>query len=212
MYFVIFLVLALAAAITLSLPSHKDRREDGIARRARGELKSNPTVAGSFLNPALSVPAGDEDQVIACTLVAAVDIDWMGCQTGGILDGFQSFIFDGSRRHPHLDFSVSVGDNLNITISVTAMNVTSGTVVITNQSTNQTVSRVVTSGPLCMMEADWLIVDLEEGFQIPFPDFGCLNFYWSGKTSIREVLFGALPPKQAFYLEMTTRVQRHTYE
>ncbi|GJE96258.1 Gtr1/RagA G protein Gtr2 [Phanerochaete sordida] len=34
----------------------------------------------------------------------------------------------------------------------------------------------------------------------------------SGKTSIQEVLFHALPPKQTFYLEMTTRVSRHTYD
>ena len=30
--------------------------------------------------------------------------------------------------------------------------------------------------------------------------------------SIQEVLFNALPPKQTFYLEMTTRASQHTYE
>ncbi|KIP01505.1 hypothetical protein PHLGIDRAFT_80485, partial [Phlebiopsis gigantea 11061_1 CR5-6] len=34
----------------------------------------------------------------------------------------------------------------------------------------------------------------------------------SGKTSIQEVLFHGLAPKQTFYLEMTTRATRHTYE
>ena len=34
----------------------------------------------------------------------------------------------------------------------------------------------------------------------------------SGKTSIQEVLFNSLPPKQTFYLEMTRHVTKHTYE
>ncbi|KAF7328007.1 Ras-related GTP-binding protein D [Mycena kentingensis (nom. inval.)] len=34
----------------------------------------------------------------------------------------------------------------------------------------------------------------------------------AGKTSIKEVLFNALPPKQTFYLETTMRVDRHAYD
>ncbi|KAJ7158524.1 Gtr1/RagA G protein Gtr2 [Mycena filopes] len=34
----------------------------------------------------------------------------------------------------------------------------------------------------------------------------------SGKTSIKEVLFNALPPKQTFYLETTMRVVKHAYD
>ncbi|KAJ6624039.1 Gtr1/RagA G protein Gtr2 [Mycena sp. CBHHK59/15] len=34
----------------------------------------------------------------------------------------------------------------------------------------------------------------------------------SGKTSINEVLFNALPPKQTFYLETTMRVVKHAYD
>ncbi|KAJ7455231.1 Gtr1/RagA G protein Gtr2 [Mycena galericulata] len=34
----------------------------------------------------------------------------------------------------------------------------------------------------------------------------------SGKTSINEVLFNALPPKQTFYLETTMRVSKHAYD
>lgn len=34
----------------------------------------------------------------------------------------------------------------------------------------------------------------------------------SGKTSIKEVLFNALPPKQTFYLETTMRIVKHAYE
>ncbi|PSS36779.1 hypothetical protein PHLCEN_2v1410 [Hermanssonia centrifuga] len=33
-----------------------------------------------------------------------------------------------------------------------------------------------------------------------------------GKSSIQEVLFSNLPPKQTFYLEMTTRVTKHTFD
>ncbi|KAJ7364308.1 Gtr1/RagA G protein Gtr2 [Mycena albidolilacea] len=34
----------------------------------------------------------------------------------------------------------------------------------------------------------------------------------SGKTSIKEVLFNALPPKQTFYLETTMRIVKHAYD
>ncbi|KAG7451281.1 Gtr1/RagA G protein Gtr2 [Guyanagaster necrorhizus] len=34
----------------------------------------------------------------------------------------------------------------------------------------------------------------------------------SGKTSIQQVLFENLPPKQTFYLETTTRIVKHTYD
>ncbi|KAJ7227401.1 Gtr1/RagA G protein Gtr2 [Mycena pura] len=34
----------------------------------------------------------------------------------------------------------------------------------------------------------------------------------SGKTSIKEVLFNDLPPKQTFYLETTMRVDKHAYD
>ncbi|KAI0072758.1 hypothetical protein K474DRAFT_1650502 [Panus rudis PR-1116 ss-1] len=34
----------------------------------------------------------------------------------------------------------------------------------------------------------------------------------SGKSSIYEFLFNGLPPKQTFYLEMTTRVMKHIYD
>ncbi|KAJ7067169.1 Gtr1/RagA G protein Gtr2 [Mycena amicta] len=34
----------------------------------------------------------------------------------------------------------------------------------------------------------------------------------AGKSSIKEVLFNALPPKQTFYLETTMRVDRHPYD
>ncbi|KAJ7261756.1 Gtr1/RagA G protein conserved region-domain-containing protein [Mycena haematopus] len=34
----------------------------------------------------------------------------------------------------------------------------------------------------------------------------------SGKTSIKEVLFNGLPPKQTFYLETTMRIVKHAYD
>nr|GAT44340.1 predicted protein [Mycena chlorophos] len=34
----------------------------------------------------------------------------------------------------------------------------------------------------------------------------------AGKSSVKEVLFNALPPKQTFYLETTMRVDRHVYD
>jgi len=46
----------------------------------------------------------------------------------------------------------------------------------------------------------------------------CIIWLWSqfalrsGKTSIQQVLFNKLPPKQTFYLETTMRTLKHTFE
>ena len=38
------------------------------------------------------------------------------------------------------------------------------------------------------------------------------NVHRSGKTSIRQVLFDELPPKQSFFIEPTMQVTKHKYE
>ncbi|EKM48651.1 uncharacterized protein PHACADRAFT_266226 [Phanerochaete carnosa HHB-10118-sp] len=74
-----------------------------------------------------------------------------------------------------MGLSPSAGDV--VTISVTATTATSATVVITNESTNQTVSQVVTTGNLCMEEADWLVEDFEvDGSLITLADFDEIKF------------------------------------
>jgi Gtr1/RagA G protein conserved region. len=46
-----------------------------------------------------------------------------------------------------------------------------------------------------------------------FSHWLCIHFVRrSGKTSIQQVLFNHLPPKQTFYLETTIRTLKHTFE
>ncbi|EKM58432.1 uncharacterized protein PHACADRAFT_193550 [Phanerochaete carnosa HHB-10118-sp] len=147
-------------------------------------------VTESFVIPNLSVPEG-QDPTVAYTIVIELGMDWYNCPTGGILAGIQSVIDNGTVTNSAFfqafpesasivvfpDFSASVGDS--ITTSVTATNATSTTVIFVNQSTNQTVSQVVTTGTLCLQEADWLLEDLQTdggaGSGIPFADFGVIN-------------------------------------
>lgn len=44
------------------------------------------------------------------------------------------------------------------------------------------------------------------------PNILCLHNYRAGKTSIQQVLFNNLPPKQTFYLETTLRIVKHHIE
>ncbi|EKM58436.1 uncharacterized protein PHACADRAFT_193554 [Phanerochaete carnosa HHB-10118-sp] len=108
-----------------------------------------------------------------------VGYDWYTCQTSGFLGGITTTLQSGLETAsayyqtfpgdvvPIQGFSVSVGDN--ITISTTGTNTTSSTVVFINQSTNQTVSQAVNSGPLC----DLLVGDSDQ--PSPFADFGTVN-------------------------------------
>ncbi|EKM48754.1 uncharacterized protein PHACADRAFT_108325, partial [Phanerochaete carnosa HHB-10118-sp] len=142
-------------------------------------------VTGSFTVPTLNVPEGDDPQALYA-VATAMGLDWLVCQNGGIVTGIIATLQNGTETFTAYtfgfpgstilisDFTVSAGDN--ITVNVTATNATSGTVVITNQSTNQTVSEVVPSGPLCLEEADVLIEFYNlDGTQVPFADFGTLN-------------------------------------
>ncbi|EKM49838.1 uncharacterized protein PHACADRAFT_265552, partial [Phanerochaete carnosa HHB-10118-sp] len=143
-------------------------------------------ATGSLVIPSISVPQG-EDPSVTYTAGVQIGIDSQSCPTGAISGGVQLTLSGGSQSNSAFilsfpegivfieDFSISTGDN--ITISVSAQNATSGTVVFINQSTNQTVSLLATSGTLCMQEADWFVGDFD-GPEIPLPfvNFGALNF------------------------------------
>jgi Ras-related GTP-binding protein C/D len=50
------------------------------------------------------------------------------------------------------------------------------------------------------------------GNQVPLPDQQLIALCRCGKTSILEVLFNAFPPKDAFFIEPTTKVVKTAYE
>ncbi|EKM49849.1 uncharacterized protein PHACADRAFT_265589, partial [Phanerochaete carnosa HHB-10118-sp] len=143
-------------------------------------------ATGSFVIPSISVPQG-EDPSVTYTAGVEIGIDSQFCPTGGILGGVQLTLSGGSQNNsayvgflPNENLFVeglnfTTGDN--ITISVSAQNATSATVVFINQSTGLIVTVPGTSGTLCMQEADWLVLDFQ-GPEIPLPfvNFGALNF------------------------------------
>lgn len=74
------------------------------------------------------------------------------------------------------DISFDAGDS--VTLTVTASSTTSGTVVITNNSKNQSVNQTVSSSDaLCGQDAEWIVEDFEEGNSlVPFVNFGTVTF------------------------------------
>ena len=83
---------------------------------------------------------------------------------------FPDFAYDFS------GISISAGDV--ITTTVTASSTTSGTAVIENVSTGQTVTKSLSSSSaLCEENAEWIVEDFEEnGSLVPFANFGTVTF------------------------------------
>ena len=79
--------------------------------------------------------------------------------------------------------SFSAGDSVKLT--VTASSTTSGTAVIENLSTGQTVTQHITSSSaLCEENAEWIVEDYEEGDGlVPFADFGTVTFTGASATT-----------------------------
>lgn len=68
---------------------------------------------------------------------------------------------------------------------MTASSTTSGTAVIENLSTGQTVNQYITSSSaLCEENAEWIVEDYEEGGGlVPFADFGTVTFTGASATT-----------------------------
>ena len=68
---------------------------------------------------------------------------------------------------------------------MTASSTTSGTAVIENLSTGQTVTQHITSSSaLCEENAEWIVEDYEEGDGlVPFADFGTVTFTGASATT-----------------------------
>ncbi|KAF8070411.1 peptidase A4 family-domain-containing protein [Lyophyllum atratum] len=78
--------------------------------------------------------------------------------------------------------SIRAGDV--ITTTVTASSTKSGTAVITNKSTGQTVSKSLTSAyALCEQNAEWIVEDYSQGGGlVPFANFGTVTFSGASAT------------------------------
>ncbi|EKM49841.1 uncharacterized protein PHACADRAFT_214362 [Phanerochaete carnosa HHB-10118-sp] len=143
-------------------------------------------VSASFTISPLSV-FGDGNEADAFGVAIIVGIDALYCPNAGAMAGIESIVENGEASYSAFitafpqgpvavpGFNLSAGDNIAISITVT--NATSATVVLTNESTNQTVTEVTPTGTLCMQEADWIIEDMEsDGSLPPLADFSSVNF------------------------------------
>ncbi|EPS99593.1 hypothetical protein FOMPIDRAFT_1124041 [Fomitopsis schrenkii] len=151
------------------------------------------SVTGTFTVPTPNAPSGGSGSYSAA---AWVGIDGDTCSNAILQTGVDFTIDDsGSVSYgawyewypePSYDFdsiSFSAGDSVQLT--VTASSTTSGTVVIENLSTGQTVTQDLTSSyELCEENAEWIVEDYEEGDSlVPFADFGTVTFTGASATT-----------------------------
>ncbi|OSX62515.1 hypothetical protein POSPLADRAFT_1141136 [Postia placenta MAD-698-R-SB12] len=142
-------------------------------------------VTGTFVVPTPSAPSGGSGTYSAA---AWVGIDGDTCDNA-ILQTGVDFTVDGGEvsydawyewypdyAYDFSGISISAGDTIKTT--VTATSTTSGTAVIENVSTGQTVTQSLTSSyALCEENAEWIVEDYEEnGGLVSFADFGTVTF------------------------------------
>ncbi|EKM56249.1 uncharacterized protein PHACADRAFT_140865 [Phanerochaete carnosa HHB-10118-sp] len=163
-------------------PEYSPNWAGAILNADAGTYKS---VTATFTVPTPQEPSGSSGTHSAA---AWVGIDGDTCQSA-ILQTGVDFTVDGTQvsyqawyewfpeaAYNFTDINFSPGDS--VTLTVTASSTTSGTVVITNNSKDQSVQRALTSdSALCQQDAEWIIEDFEEnGSQVPFANFGTVTF------------------------------------
>ncbi|KAH9931533.1 peptidase G1, partial [Fomitopsis serialis] len=166
------------------------------------------SVTGTFTVPTPSAPSGGRGSYSAS---AWVGIDGDTCSTAILQTGVDFTIdggdvsYDGAWYEWYPDYaydfsgiSFSAGDTVKLT--VTASSTTSGTAVIENTSTGQTVTQDITSSSaLCEENAEWIVEDYEEGGSlVPLADFGTVTF--TGASA--ETTSGAVGPSGATLIDI----------
>ncbi|KAF9241640.1 peptidase A4 family-domain-containing protein [Melanogaster broomeanus] len=137
-------------------------------------------VTGTFTVP---TPTGSDGSASAW-----VGIDGDTCGTAILQTGIDFTISNGAVSYDAwyewypafaYDFSgISIAAGNVIKVTVTASSTKSGTAVIQNLSTGQTVSKALTSShALCEANAEWIVEDFEQGGRmVPFANFGTVQF------------------------------------
>jgi len=143
------------------------------------------SVTGTFVVPTPKTPSGGSGSYSAS---AWVGIDGDTCDTAILQTGVDFTVDGGSTSYDAwyewypdyaYDFSgISISAGNTIKVTVTASSTTSGTAVIENVSTGQTVSKSITSSSaLCEENAEWIVEDYEEnGSLVPLANFGTVTF------------------------------------
>ncbi|KIY53723.1 hypothetical protein FISHEDRAFT_63270 [Fistulina hepatica ATCC 64428] len=146
-------------------------------------------VTGTFTVPTPSVPDDASSSNGSYSASAWVGIDGDTC-SNAILQAGLDFTIDADLGNVSYDgwyewypdysydFDISFSAGDVVTVTVTATSTTSGTAVIENTTTGQTVSTSITSSyALCEQNAEWIVEDYEEGNSpVAFADFGVVTF------------------------------------
>ncbi|KAG8853248.1 hypothetical protein FRB96_008332 [Tulasnella sp. 330] len=164
-------------------------RNEEITTNWAGAVYDSPAgtykaVTGTFIVPVPTAASGKKRG--SATAWVGIDGDTCGgaiLQTGIDFnvekDGVSYDAWYEWFPHPSHDFSgISISGGDSITLTVTATSPTSGTAVITNNTTGQTVSKFLTSKhALCGENVEWIVEDFEEGSSlVPFANFGTVTF------------------------------------
>ncbi|TFK47813.1 hypothetical protein OE88DRAFT_1606078, partial [Heliocybe sulcata] len=189
-----------AAGAHLSRPMQKVDTPDSLAGNAsHPEYSSNwagavfdtypsgtfRSVTGTFTVPTPRAPSSGSGTYSAS---AWVGIDGDTCGNAILQTGVDFTVTNGRTSYDAwyewypdyaYDFtgiSFSAGNTVRVT--VTASSTTSGTAVIENVSTGQTVTQHITSSSaLCEENAEWIVEDYEEGGSlVPLANFGTVTF------------------------------------
>ncbi|KAI0323936.1 acid proteinase [Cubamyces sp. BRFM 1775] len=170
-------------------------------------------ATGSFIVPTPREPSGgsgfhsaaiwvgiDGDTCQSAILQTGVDITVSGGETSynAWYEWYPAAMSDFS------GFAVRPGDNISAT--VIADSLTSGTATLINYSTGQEVTKILTSQPaLCQENAEWIVEDYtESGGLVPLANFGTVTF----TDALAGISTGGVSPAGAtiFNMEQNGRV------
>jgi hypothetical protein len=146
------------------------------------------TVTGTIVVPTPQEPSGGSSRT-QYAASAWVGIDGNTCQNAILQTGVDFYIEDGQASFDawyewfpdyayNFDgFTINAGDTVKMT--VTADSTSSGSAIIDNLSTGQSVSHSFSgeSSDLCQTDAEWIVEDFSSGSSlVPFVDFDTVTF------------------------------------
>ncbi|KKA31244.1 hypothetical protein TD95_002733 [Thielaviopsis punctulata] len=167
------------------------------------------SVTGTFTVPSVSLPEGANSyELYGATAWVGIDGD---TGTNSILQTGVDFLAEGGQTgyeawfewYPAAShtFSMDVNAGDVITVTVTATSSTSGSAVIENHSTGQSVTHSFhdQSVALSQVYAEWIVEDFEYGSSlIPFAEFGSVTF----TDSSAQTSQGTVGPAQGTVMDI----------
>jgi hypothetical protein len=148
------------------------------------------SVTGSFVVPSPSSSGSGSawvgiDGDTCGTAILQTGIDWTRSGSRNTYDAWYEWYPDYA--YDFSGISISAGDTIKVTVTATSKS--SGTAVVQDVTTGQSVSHTFSSssveGSLCEYNAEWIVEDFEEsGGLVSFADFGSVTF--TGASAVKS--------------------------